>query len=113
MQKSTMDRRLCMIAACNILAVLIDKIILVSREAVGAPLALTLFLWYFIFERKKWALALFGILCLLSVAAGGLGVFLLIGYLYRGYDPTPCLLMILVGSSYALSWLALRKEQTR
>lgn len=113
MQKSTMDRKLCMIAACNILAVLIDKIILVSRGAVGAPLALTLFLWYFIFERKKWALALFGILCPLSVAAGGLGVFLLIGYLYRGYDPTPCLLMILAGSSYALSWLALRKEQTR
>lgn len=105
------NRRICIIAAFNILVLLIDKIILVTRGAFGAPLVLTLVLWFFIRKRKKWALILFGVLCLLSAIMGALGIFLFAAYLYRGFDPTPCLLMVIVGISYGVSWLMLRKER--
>ncbi|MDE6260034.1 MAG: hypothetical protein K2M42_04120 [Oscillospiraceae bacterium] len=111
MKKAAVNRRIYIIAAFNILVLLIDKIILVAQGAVGAPLVLTLVLWHFIFKRKKWAFITFGIISLLSVILGVLGIFLLIAYLYRGYNPTPCLLAIIVGISYALSWLLLRKER--
>ena len=110
-RKTTMSRRICTIAVFNILVSLIDKIILIPRGAVGAPLVLTLVLWFFIYKRKKWAFTIFGILSLLSALTGVLGIFLFAGYLYRGFDPVPSLLMVIVGISYALSWLLLRKER--
>ena len=106
-----MNRKICIIAAFNLLIVLIDKIILIPRGAVGAPLVLTLGLWVFIYRRKKWAYIVFGVLSLLSAVLGVLGIFLLAGYLYRGYDPAPVFLMTVVGVSYALSWLLLYKER--
>ncbi len=96
-----------------LLVLLIDKIILIPRGAVGAPLVLTLVLWYFIYRRTKWAYIVFGVLSLLSALMGVLGIFLLIGYLYRGYDPVPCLLVVSVGISYGGSWLFLRNERKR
>ena len=113
MRKAAADRKICIIAAFDLSIVLIDKIILVPRGAVGAPLALTLVLWFFIYKRKKWAFIGFGILSLLSVLMGALGVFLLAGYLYRGFDPIPSLLMVVVGIGYGVSWLLLRKEKTQ
>ena len=111
-QEATINRRICILTAFNILVLLIDKIILIPRGAVGAPLILTLVLWYFIYRRKRWAYIVFGALSLLSALMGALGIFLLAGYLYRGHDPTPCLLIVLVGISYGVSWLFLRKERT-
>ena len=97
MRKAAADRKICIIAAFDLSIVLIDKIILVPRGAVGAPLAFIGF----------------GILSLLSVLMGALGVFLLAGYLYRGFDPIPSLLMVVVGIGYGVSWLLLRKERTQ
>lgn len=112
MRETTMNQKICIIAAFNLLIVLIDKIILIPRGAAGAPLVLTFVLWFFIYRRKKWAYIVFGVLSLLSAVLGVFGIFLLAGYLYRRYDPVPCLLMTAVGVSYALSWLLLYKERT-
>lgn len=110
-QEAAINRRICILAAFNLLVLLIDKMILIHRGAIGAPLVLTSVLWYFIYRRKKWAYLVFGVLSLLSALMGVLGIFLLAGYLYRGYDPTPCFLIVLVGISYGVSWLLLRKER--
>ena len=110
-QKTMLNRKIYIIAGFNLLVLLIDKIILIPRGAVGAPLVLTLVLWFFIYRRKKWAFILFGVVSLVSAIMGVLGIFLLAGYLYRGFDPVPSLLLIIVGISYALSWLFLRKER--
>lgn len=112
-QEAAINRRICILAAFNILVLLIDKIILIPRGAVGAPLVLTFVLWFFIYKRKKWAYIVFGVLSLLSAILGVLGIFLLAMYLYVGHDPVPGILMVIVGISYALSWLFLRKDKER
>lgn len=106
---NNVNRGICILAAFNLLVLLIDKILLIPRGAVGAPLVLTLVLWCFIYKRKKWAYIVFGVLSLISVILGVLGIFLLAAYLYAGHDPVPGVLMVIVGISYALSWLFLRK----
>lgn len=112
-QEAAINRRICILAAFNILVLLIDKIILIPRGAVGAPLVLTFVLWFFIYKRKKWAYIVFGVFSLLSAILGVLGIFLLAMYLYVGHDPVPGILMVIVGISYAISWLFLRKDKER
>lgn len=106
-------KRIVIIALSNILVLLVDKIILVSQGAVGAPLIITIVLWYYIYKHKQWAITVYEIICLLSILMGVLGVFLFVGYLYRGFNPIPSLLMIIVGISYAFSWLLLHKTLIR
>ena len=106
-------KRIVIIALTNILVLLVDKIILVSRGAIGAPLIMTVILWYNIYKHKKWAITVYKIICLLSILMGVLGIFLFVGYSYRGFDPVPSLLMIIVGISYTFSWLLLRKVLIR
>ena len=103
------QKRIVIIALSNILVLLVDKIILVSRGAVGGPLIVTAVLWYYIYKHKKWAITVYKIICLLSILMGVLGIFLFVGYLYRGFNPVASLLRIIVGISYAFSWLLLRK----
>lgn len=110
-QEATINRRICILAAFNILVLLIDKIILIPRGVVGAPLVLTLVLWFFIYKRKKWAYIIFGVLSLLSAILGVLGIFLLAMYLYVGHDPVPGVLVVIVGISYLISWLFLHKDK--
>lgn len=106
-------KRIVIIALSNILVLLVDKIILVSQGAVGAPLIITIVLWYYIYKHKQWAITVYKIICLLSILMGVLGIFLFVGYLYRGFNPVPSLLMIIVGISYACSWLLLHKTLIR
>ena len=106
-------KRIVIIALSNVLVLLVDKIILISRGAVGGPLIVTAVLWYCIYKHKKWAITVYKMICFLSILMGILGIFLFAGYLYRGFDPVPSLLMIIVGISYVFSWLLLRKTMIR
>ena len=107
------QKRIVIIALSNVLVLLVDKIILVSRGAVGGPLIVTAVLWYYIYKQKKWAITVYKIICFLSILMGVLGIFLFAGYLYRGFNPVSSLLRIIVGISYAFSWLLLRKTLIR
>ena len=102
-------KQLAVIAIINIVIITADKIILMQYDAYCPPVLLTIILWFFIFRSKRWAYIAYSVLSLLAVASGLLGLVLSFSYIFRGFDPIPSVLMAIVGISYAISWINVRK----
>ena len=103
------QKQLAVVAILNIIIIIADKIILMQYDAYGPPVFLTIILWFFVFNSKRWAYIAYSVLSLLAAAFGLLGIILSFAYIYRGFDPIPSILMVIVGISYAISWVIVRK----
>lgn len=103
------QKQLAVIAILNTIIIIADKIILIQYDAYGPPVFLTIILWFFVFQSKRWAYIAYSVLSLLAVTFGLLGLFLSFLCIYRGFDPIPSVLMVIVGISYAISWVNMRK----
>lgn len=102
------------IAIINVILALVDKVILVKQGSWGAPVVITVVLWCFLYQKPyKWAYFIYSIIVFITFLLGIYGAVAFVGYLYQNLNPFYCILAVVMGVNYFVSWWLLRKEIKR
>ena len=103
-------KRIFIIGFFNVAVALVDKIILTQHNAFGMPVIFTVILWVLIYRQKKSAKVayyLYSILAILATLLAVFGVVVFLGFIRQGRELWAPILMVVVGVSYAISWILL------
>mgnify|MGYP004421216611 FL=1 len=107
-KESKKIHKIVFIAIINLCITALYRALLFRYNALGIPVIIPLLLWFFMIKTKKWAYIAYSILTIFTSLLGLICFPLIFMYIYRGYDPTPCILAVLVAINYGLSWKALK-----